>query len=81
MPGPLNKFVRRLPNGKHLYTVGEAAAEIGRSADTLRRWRKRGLVGPSKEVNFERHKVYLYTEADIRELRKYVSSTEKAKAC
>ncbi len=68
--GTYQKYVRRYFPDEVLYTVSEAAAEVGKSVDTLRRWRKAG-VGPSKEVKLGKNTMGLYTVEDIQRLRAY----------
>lgn len=52
------------------YTVKDAAALVGRSPDTLRRWRQDGLLEPSETQSFGSTLVHLYTPDDLKELRK-----------
>lgn len=56
-----------VPEGWHL--VSEAAELVGRSADTLTRYRKEGTFIPSGHMKVGTLKVYLYSEADIVELK------------
>lgn len=51
------------------YTVKQAADIVGRSVDTLVRWRKQGLSVPSDSRNFGKITVHLYTESDIEHLK------------
>lgn len=47
------------------YTTSEAARLVGRSEDTLVRWRKDDVYVPNEKRSFGAVKVWLYTEADI----------------
>ena len=71
---PLAKYVNELSgrDGVAYFLVGEAADIVGRSTDTLTRWRRENRVkAPSVEVSFGGYRLFLYTEADIRELQAY----------
>ena len=48
------------------YLVGDAAALIRRSVDTLERWRDEGILIPSDARQFGSLVVFLYTPEDIR---------------
>lgn len=48
------------------YLVGDAAALIRRSVDTLERWRDEGILIPSDARQFGSLVVFLYTPDDIR---------------
>jgi hypothetical protein len=52
------------------YTVRDAAEAVGRSPDTLRRWRVTGEFVPSDTATFGTTIVYLYTADDIRAMKK-----------
>lgn len=54
------------------YTVSQAAAMVGRSVDTLRRWREEGVFVPASTMTNSTGGViaYLYSEEDIVALRK-----------
>lgn len=54
------------------YTTSQAAALVGRSEDTLRRWREGPdpVFVPSDEERFGNLVVPLYTPEDIAEMRK-----------
>lgn len=52
------------------YTVTEAAEKIGKSPDTLKRWRVTGVFVPSDSRTFGKVVVPLYTADDIKEMRK-----------
>lgn len=75
---PLHIYIRRNLKGIH-YTVSEAAEEIGKSAETLRRWRRTGFMVPSVEHKMGELTVYLYTEEDLIELKKLVPKTRRGK--
>lgn len=56
------------------YTVSDAAAQVGKSADTLTLWRKGSkkqepVFIPSGHMMVGELKVYLYSESDIEELK------------
>jgi DNA-binding transcriptional MerR regulator len=58
--------------GQVLYTAKEASELVDRSIPTLRRWRNRNFVeAPSKRLVWKKKVIYLYTEADIDELREF----------
>ncbi len=52
------------------YTVNEAAARVGRSPDTLRRWRLDGTYMPSDTMQAGSLTVYLYTDQDLENLKR-----------
>lgn len=56
------------------YTTQDVAEKIGRSRDTVVRWRKTGLFVPSECADFGGVTVWLYTAQDIRDLRKLAAS-------
>lgn len=56
--------------GRQLYTIREAAVAIGRSAATLRRWERQGLIKPARRDL--RTGTRLYSHDDIRELVRFV---------
>ena len=51
------------------YTVKQAAEIIGRSPDTLRRWRAQGVYEPSHQHQFGKLTVGLYDADDIKNLK------------
>jgi hypothetical protein len=55
------------------YTTSQAAELVGRSKDTLKRWKK-GVYGPSDQKVFGSLVVDLYTQEDIREMKKIARS-------
>lgn len=59
---------------KNWLTVSEAAAKVGRSTDTLTKWRQRGLFEPTQSIQFGKLTVYLYTPDDIASLRKFAKT-------
>lgn len=75
---PLNIYLRRNLKGIH-YTVSEAAELVGKSADTLRRWRRSGFMVPSKKVVMGEQIVYVYTEKDIENLHQLAEITKRGK--
>ena len=60
------------------FTTSEAARLVGRSEDTLIRWRKAGVFVPdeSNRVRYGSLLVWLYTESDIEDM-KQISKTLK----
>lgn len=52
------------------FTTSQAAALVGKSTDTLKRWRTRGTVVPSDAASFGKITVPLYTLKDVRALEK-----------
>lgn len=76
--GTYQKWVRRYFPDEVLYTISEAADEVGRSVDTLRRWRKQFPEGgPSKEAKLGKNTIGLYTVDDITMLRQYASTVKR----
>ena len=56
------------------YTVSQAAEKLGCSVDTLTRYRKRGITNaPSLATQIGQTPVNIYTEADIRALRRHMA--------
>lgn len=64
---PLNAMVRRMHPPR--YTTGEVAGMVGRSFDTIARWRRTGLVMPSDSFMFGSVRVWLYTDDDVERLK------------
>lgn len=55
-----------------LYTVMEAADIVGKSPETLRRWRNTGAVNaPTAEIQVGSRSIPVYTNDDIKELKAY----------
>lgn len=52
------------------YTTAQAAALVGRSADTIRRWQKSGIYVPKHSKKFGKIEVRLYDDKDIAVMRK-----------
>jgi len=52
------------------YTIAQAARLVGRDADTLRRWRRLRIYAPSESRQFGHLEVVLYTDDDIRAMRR-----------
>lgn len=52
------------------YTTSQAARMIGRSEDTVKRWRDEGVFRPAERRDFGDLQVWLYTSEDIKALRK-----------
>lgn len=51
------------------YTTAQAAHLVGRSTDTLARWRTDGVYFPSDARVFGSTRVYLYTQRDVTAMR------------
>lgn len=47
------------------WTAQQVADIVGKSLDTIKRWHSQGDVVPSKEVEFGKTTVYLYTAEDV----------------
>ena len=56
------------------YTTPQAAALVGRSVDTLRRWRSTGIYPATHKAKFGRLEVYLYSDEDIVAMRKILTT-------
>lgn len=52
------------------YTTSQAAEQVGRHEDTLKRWRDDGTFQPSEEATFGSTRVWLYTKEDLEAMRK-----------
>jgi hypothetical protein len=66
------------------YTTSQAADQVGRSADTIKRWRDIGQYQPSDSAQFGKLIVPLYTRADIvimRRLSRQLKPGPRKKAC
>lgn len=57
------------------FTVGQAAAQCGRSTDTLKRWARSGRFRPSGVMRAGELDVSLYSERDIELLREVAANT------
>ena len=55
-----------------MYTTSQAAELVGRSRDTLKRWRDGGIYKPSDKRKFGKISVNLYSNEDIVAMRKIV---------
>lgn len=77
MDSPLLTAIKQYckDEGITAYTTAQAAEKIGRPVDTVRRWRKRGVLVPSLCVAFGDLDVYLYSPDDIKRLRAYGKRT------
>lgn len=60
-----NSIGTKVPDGYH--TRSKAAVLIGRHPDTLRKWRKEGMLIPSAWMKAGKLKVFLYDDEDIAE--------------
>lgn len=69
--GGIASFVTRMDPPRYL--VSEAAALVGRSKNTLIKWRKRGICVPSETMRFGETTVFLYTDRDIANMRALTS--------
>lgn len=56
------------------FTTAEAARLVGRSEDTLVRWRSDGVYAPSERRAFGSVEVWLYSEADIGAMKEIVKT-------
>lgn len=63
----IQAMVRRMSPTR--YTVNEAASLVGRSPDTLVRWRRAGIYEPSDSMKVGSLTVWLYTDDDIRYMK------------
>ena len=63
----INEAVRQMHPPR--YTVAQAASLVGRSEDTLVRWRKKGFAVPSDKMEWGSLTVPLYTDGDIESMR------------
>lgn len=61
-------MVRRMTPTR--YAVKEAAELVGKSPDTLVRWRRTGLYVPSDQMRVGKLTVYLYTDRDIENMKR-----------
>lgn len=52
------------------YTISQAADLVGKDADTLRRWMRKGIYVPHERVTFGTLNVVVYTKADITAMKK-----------
>jgi hypothetical protein len=64
----INETVRRMVPTR--YTRSDAAALVGRDADTLKRWKKDGTFVPSESRQFGGLTVDLYSEDDIKAMKR-----------
>lgn len=64
----IHTMVRRMSPTR--YTVKEAAGLVGKSPDTLTRWRKTGTYEPSESIKAGSLTVWLYTDDDIDRMRR-----------
>lgn len=71
----IKSMIRRMTPTR--YTVKEAAALVGRSPDTLVRWRKNGRFMPSDTIKAGQLTVYLYSDKDV-ELMRHIARNTKA---
>lgn len=58
---------KTVPDGWH--TPSQAAAKVGRSADTLKRWRVKRIYVPSGWIRRGNLRVYLYSDDDVEALK------------
>lgn len=65
---PARGILDHLPDGT--YTRREAAAKIGKSYDTVRRWHETGRYKSTRSEQVGTLIVYLYDDKDIREMKK-----------
>lgn len=67
-PGGGLRFVVRRTH-PDLYSTQDVADWVGRSKDTIERWRREGILVPSRYMKVGRMKVWLYTEEDVHQAR------------
>lgn len=63
-----NPIGRNIPEG--YYTSAAVAEKIGRSQDTVRHWRRKKIFEPSRVEKYGEVTVYLYSEDDVKAMRK-----------
>lgn len=71
----IDKVLARLPITA--FTVGEVAAQIGKSTSTVRRWRQTGLVVPTIALYQGEARIPLYTESDVERAKAAVQSVRR----
>lgn len=64
MKGSIATAVRAMSPPR--YTTAEVATRIGKSEDTIRRWREKGWLTPSDSRAFGSVVVPLYTDEDVK---------------
>ena len=70
-----NEYLIGIAQKHGAYTVSQAAELVGRSVDTLTRWRKEEKVkAPTLMVQIGQTEIGLYTDADIHEMKEYIVS-------
>lgn len=69
---PLTRIVSEMDPPRYL--VGQAADMVGKSKDTLIRWRREGRCIPSDKYQMGRSTIPLYTDEDIAVLRKIAAT-------
>ena len=65
--GPVQVYLNREYPG--FLTTDQAAKAVGRSAATLRRWRREDVYTPLKRIKFGNQHLWLYSEVDIQAIR------------
>lgn len=72
----ITQLVEALPGGP-FYLTHQVALILGKSSDTIRRWRNtKGGIRPSKYAKFGELKVWLYTEQDLALLKMFVANVK-----
>jgi len=81
MKSPLDVMVERwcADTGTTAYTPNQAAQMVGRSKDTLARWRRNGDVVPSLLLEVGDLSIHLYTPDDIIALHAMAESSYSGK--
>lgn len=67
----IEKLRREFPDHR---TAGEVAGILGRSRNTIVRWRHSGTLVPSAHMQMGKIKVWLYSKADIEKGREVVAT-------
>ena len=58
------------------YTTSQVAAMVGRSGETIKRWRRRGVYRPAEFEMNGTVKVWKYTEEDVANIRTLVKASK-----
>lgn len=81
MPSPETILMRRLyPD---CFITSEVAERIGKSQSTVERWRKEGLLEPSRSHQAGSKTIWLYTQEDVeqgKELAQSITPGRKSNA-
>ena len=80
---PVHRFVEQLraKDGIHYLTTAEVAAEFGVSVGWIHKIQRNPSVGaPSMIANLGKIRIYLYTPADVDEIRRYLVDQQQVYA-